>query len=143
LRMRYYNYTRKLRVICKHPVTHGWRIVSTAVQNRIRWMIHGKSELQRIHEQVYWPDKNFVPPKIAARISLVRVPQQYKAYVADPLLGWGTRTTAGVEVLTVKGQHFFMLREPAVQEVAKVLLPAMDRARLESPIELERQGHQA
>jgi thioesterase domain-containing protein len=134
-RIRRNYYVRRLRSITKRSPAEAWGIVSTAVRNRVRWLIHGKSELQRIHEQVYWPGKDFVPPQIDAHILLIRVPQQYEGYVDDLHLGWTTRTRSGVDVNIVEGIHQSMLKEPTVRDVARILAEAIDRADVRAGLE--------
>jgi len=128
VRSRYNRYQRRLRAITRSAPKEAWRILGTAARNRLTWLIHGKSELQRIHEQVYWPGENFAPPKILSRITLIRVPEQIDLYYQDPLLGWGARTHSGVDVITVISKHRELLREPAVREVADHLARAIDQA---------------
>ena len=51
--------------------------------------------------------------------------------IHDQRLGWGDRTTGGVEVYDVPGDHSSILREPHVVEIARVLDARIDGA--ESP----------
>ena len=126
-RIRYDYYTKRLMLLTKRSSAESWRVISKAVRNRIDWLIHGKPAALRIHDQVYWPDKSFVAPKVDARITLIRAPQQYEGYNADQLLGWGTRTRSGVDVFTVNGKHQSLLREPTVAEVSAVLVKEIAR----------------
>ena len=126
---------RRFRQVRRQPLSRRWRALTTAVRNRFDWMLHGKPEALKIHEKVYWPDKNFVPPKVDARLTLVRAPQQFGVYHDDPELGWGSRTNSGVEVIVVKGEHFSLLREPTVREVAQVLRKAIDGVEAATQVE--------
>jgi len=79
----------------------------------------------------YWPGKNFVPPHCGGKITLFKMPKQPYYYVRDPFLGWGTRTTAGVDlhVIPIKtDRHIQIFREPHVQLLATKLGVCLERA---------------
>jgi amino acid adenylation domain-containing protein len=78
---------------------------------------------------MFWPGKDFVPPKFGRKITVFKNPKQPFFYVRDPLMGWGTRTTVGVELHVVNSTHGFFMREPYVQELAKTLSECLRRAR--------------
>lgn len=48
------------------------------------------------------------------------------AFTRDPLLGWGTRSTAGVDICDVPGGHSSMLQEPQVQVIADKIQTWLD-----------------
>jgi len=75
-----------------------------------------------------WPGRGFVPAKCAARITVFKGPTQRFYYVSDPLLGWGTRTTGGVELQLVDSSHRSFLREPYVRRLAERLADSLGRA---------------
>jgi thioesterase domain-containing protein len=47
---------------------------------------------------------------------------------SDPLLGWGRRTTAGVDVVDVPGGHSSMLQQPHVTKLAEALEARISKA---------------
>jgi len=69
----------------------------------------------------YWPAKDFVPAKFGGKITVFKNPKQAYFYVRDPLMGWGTRTTVGVDLHEVNTKHGFFMREPYVRELAEKL----------------------
>jgi hypothetical protein len=112
----------------------GLTVLTKALRNRINWLVRGKGELQRLHTEVYWPGKDFVLPKINARITVFRAPKQYYGYVNDPLMGWGSRTTSTVEIHVVAGsKHRLLLSEPFVRQIASTLLQSFERVRTAQP----------
>ena len=54
--------------------------------------------------------------------------QPYVERYADPLLGWGPRTTGGLEAIDVPGGHSSMLQEPHVRTLAASLQRRIDEA---------------
>ncbi|MHC5728658.1 MAG: thioesterase domain-containing protein, partial [Nostoc sp.] len=46
----------------------------------------------------------------------------------DPLLGWGKCSSQPIDVIEVSGDHFSMLVEPNIQELAKLLRIHIDNA---------------
>jgi hypothetical protein len=71
--------------------------------------------------KAFWPGKDFVPEKFGGKITVFKNPKQAYFYVRDPLMGWGTRTTVGVELHEVKTKHGFFMREPYVRDLAQKL----------------------
>jgi thioesterase domain-containing protein len=69
-----------------------------------------------------------VPPTVAAPIAVFRVRKQPYWRVDDARLGWGDRSSAGVEVHLVPGDHTSMLRPPQVGQLAAALTACLDRA---------------
>jgi thioesterase domain-containing protein len=68
-----------------------------------------------------------VPP-LESGITLLRMPGQRAHYHRDPAKGWGRRTTAGVEIHYLNGDHLALLREPLVHTVAQKLNAAIAKA---------------
>jgi amino acid adenylation domain-containing protein len=83
--------------------------------------------------QAYWPGKDFVDPKIQAKISVFRSPKQPIIYIQDRTLAWDRRTTGGTDVYMIQGGHFKMLREPAVRTLAERLRHALSLVNPEQP----------
>ncbi|HKI24709.1 MAG TPA: condensation domain-containing protein [Candidatus Sulfotelmatobacter sp.] len=71
--------------------------------------------------EAYWPDDGFRAPRFAAPVLLFKRPRQPFFYVRDPEMGWGQRSTGGVEVCEVNCGHFELLRQPHVSVVAQTL----------------------
>jgi len=69
--------------------------------------------------QAYWPDESFRPPQFRAPVILFKRPRQPFYYVRDPEMGWGARSTSGVEICEVRCGHFEILRQPHVGVVAQ------------------------
>jgi amino acid adenylation domain-containing protein len=78
--------------------------------------------------QRVWPGKDYVPTTVPSRIVVCRVKKQFFWRPADTQLGWGNRTTGGVEAHLVPGDHRTMLREPHVGKMAEVLTACLARA---------------
>jgi thioesterase domain-containing protein len=72
-------------------------------------------------DDVYWPDEGFQPPSFQAPVLLFKRPRQPFYYVRDPQMGWGTRSTAGIEICEVDCGHVELLRPPYVQVVGQKL----------------------
>jgi acyl carrier protein len=83
--------------------------------------------------EAFWPGKDFVPEKFGGKITVFKNPKQAYFYVRDPLMGWGTRTTVGVELHEVKTKHGFFMREPYVQDLAQKLSLGLRSSRTQAP----------
>jgi thioesterase domain-containing protein len=79
------------------------------------------SDVAEPWEQRVFPGPEFVPAKIASPITVFRVKTQPYWRINDEYLGWRSRTTAGVEVHWVPGDHVTFLREPHVESLAREL----------------------
>jgi thioesterase domain-containing protein/acyl carrier protein len=77
----------------------------------------------------YWPGKDFVPEKFGGRITVFKIPKQPFFYVRDPLMGWGSRTAADVDLHLVKSKHGFFMREPYVRDLAQKLALCLQQSR--------------
>jgi thioesterase domain-containing protein len=71
--------------------------------------------------RAYWPDKGFQPPRFRAPVILFKSPRQPFYYVRDPEMGWGARTTSGVDIREVECGHYEVLRQPHVGVIAEGL----------------------
>ncbi len=71
--------------------------------------------------QAYWPDGSFQMPRFRAPVLLFKRPRQPYYYVRDPQMGWGARSSSGVEICEVNCGHFEMLRQPHVRVLAERL----------------------
>jgi thioesterase domain-containing protein len=72
--------------------------------------------------------RRYLATPLGCPIVLLRASEELSLAPRDPDLGWGELTRSGVEVLTVPGNHFTMLREPHVQIVAERLRRCLDVA---------------
>ena len=109
-------YKERLKMLPRLPVSEQMAIVGrllrrmgTRRKDRTDW------------SQAYWPDENFQAPRFAAPVLLFKRPRQPFFYVRDPEMGWGSRSTGGVEICDVNCGHFELLRQPHVYSVAKKL----------------------
>jgi thioesterase domain-containing protein len=71
--------------------------------------------------ETYWPGENFQPPRFRAPVVLFKRPRQPYYYVRDPHMGWGDRSTGGIEICEVDCGHYEMLRQPYVRLIAEKL----------------------
>jgi len=90
------------------------RVKTRENKDRIKW------------GQAYWPDESFQTPRFAAPVLLFKRPRQPFLYVRDPEMGWGKRSTGGVEICNVNCGHFEFLRQPHVSLVAQRLSARLD-----------------
>jgi thioesterase domain-containing protein len=74
--------------------------------------------------------RRYVPPPTALRVSLFRAADSAPADgdAGGPDLGWTSLARGGVDVETVSGHHFTMLRFPHVRMLAERLTAALQRA---------------
>src|ERR1043165_3635294 len=70
---------------------------------------------------VYWPASSLVPRTYDGRITVFRVPNQPATRIRSHNLGWESRSTGGVEVEVVSGEHQTLMREPHVKVLASRL----------------------
>jgi thioesterase domain-containing protein len=123
----------------------SWRAkiasVKRATGNRVYRLAGSKSApAQSEWIETYWPGEGFVPAQVRSRITVLKIPKQPFYYKRDPLLGWGSRTTSGVDIEIIpNGRHLFLLREPYVREVAAVLSHVLARC---SPVPTAPNGAQ-
>jgi thioesterase domain-containing protein len=65
--------------------------------------------------------QSYRPQEYPGPITLLRASERSGVVPQDSTLGWGKLATGGVEVQTVPGNHYTMLREPHVQVLAERL----------------------
>ncbi|MFO0762765.1 MAG: amino acid adenylation domain-containing protein [Byssovorax sp.] len=83
-----------------------------------------------------FPGSGFVPLKVSCKISVFRVKNQPYWRINDEQLGWGDRTTRGVEVNWIAGEHGDFMREPHVTVLGQKLTTTLRRV----AAELDAQG---
>src|SRR5947209_4563588 len=74
----------------------------------------------------YWPGKDFIPTKIAGKVTVFRVERQAHYRIKDEALGWGARARGGVDTIHVPGSHALILRDPAVSIIAREMEKRID-----------------
>ena len=128
-------YSDRIKRIYRLPRKQMQETIRKVLRNRAR-QLRPKNATQ--HDSLtswpstYWPGKTFVPAKFTGKITVFKRKRQPYFYVRDPLLGWGTRTTAGVELHVIDpypDQHVLIFREPYVAQLAQNLLECLERSR--------------
>ena len=77
--------------------------------------------------QRYWPGKDFCPPSCSSAITVFKVERQNWFRKRDRKLGWADRTSAGVKVEKIPGDHFTYMRQPQVRQLAALLAKHLDK----------------
>ena len=120
-----YYYSQRLRKFAKLSIGQKAKMVRDTMKKKAS-RLSKSTKNSPINEgsewrAAYWPDKGFVAPKHDGRITVFKTQKQPYYYVNDPLMGWGGRTTSGVDIHVIKARHLLMLREPHVIELAREL----------------------
>jgi len=97
-----------------------------AAGNLLRRMT-GRAPARTEWQEAYWPG-NFVATQFRAPVILFKRPKQPYYYVKDPQMGWGARTSSGVEVHEIDFDHLYLLREPYVGVLGEKLAACIRRA---------------
>jgi thioesterase domain-containing protein len=116
------------------PFAEKARFVGEWFRKRVDPLPHAPQPEGSDWPSMYWPGKNFVPAKFGGRITVFKNPKQAYFYVRDPLMGWGTRTTVGVEIHEVNTKHGFFMREPYVRDLADKLSACLRRSRTQPTV---------
>ncbi len=130
LARRVFIYEKRLRAIAALSFREQLLTVSRMIERRVHRLLHppeGSGAVDPWDARLY-PGRDFVPPRVSAPITVLRVKKQPYWRIHDERLGWGDRTTGGVEVHDVPGDHSSILREPHVVEIARVLDARIDGA---------------
>jgi hypothetical protein len=72
-------------------------------------------------ERTFWPGEDFKAPRLRAPVLLFKRPRQPYYYLPDPEMGWGARSSGGVEIVEIDCEHYEMMREPYVRVVSEEL----------------------
>jgi thioesterase domain-containing protein len=91
-------------------------------------VIRPRREQGEAWEVRMFPGPSWVPPKVKAHIDLFRVKKLVYWRVRDPEFGWGSRTTNGVDVHVIGGDHNTFLRGEHVPILARRLRETLDAA---------------
>jgi amino acid adenylation domain-containing protein len=100
------------------------------------WVSQSAEQRKMTTEQIerrYWPGAGFVPTKYSGLLTLIRTQRQARIRINDQKMGWGQRALGGVDVISVTGDHAYLLREPYVVEVARQMQLSIDRALAAQP----------
>ena len=117
----------RLRYLSQMPLQVQLSSYRAAVAKRLRRLVRRETEPPSPWIKAYWPGEDFCPRQFKARILLFKRPKQPYFYVKDPEMGWGARSTGGVEICLVDAAHEEMLREPAVRAIAEKLRDTLHR----------------
>lgn len=129
-----YYYQDQLRRLGRKPWRERFAVVNKAFGNRLKWWTRSKSAPRKSEWiETYWPGQDFVAAKVQSRITVFKIPRQPFYYRPDALLGWGSRTTSGVDIEVVPhGKHLLLLREPYVRELAVAMAKTLHRIHSDS-----------
>ncbi len=124
-----YRYELSVRALATLSPRDRLRAVFRAIESRLG----GGSRAARVAAHEAWvrrsaAEAGFVPPKVQAPITVLRVKRQAYWRPSDSHLGWRDRTRGGVEVHVVAGDHTTLLREPHVVKTGRVLDACLRRA---------------
>jgi amino acid adenylation domain-containing protein len=106
-------YSQRLREMKKLGLAERIASYKRMARNKIEHLAGSKPE-RTDWQHAYWPE-NFHPVQFRAPVILFKRPKQPFYYVDDPQMGWGKRTTTGVEIHEVDFSHLEILREPHVR----------------------------
>jgi thioesterase domain-containing protein len=112
-------YLQRVREFPELPLKKQLAILRRTVR---RWARRRKGSTRNAWPQAYWPGDDFQLPRFRAPVLLFKRPRQPFYYVRDPKMGWGARSTGGVEICEVNCGHFEMLRQPHVQVLGERLI---------------------
>jgi thioesterase domain-containing protein len=110
-------YLERLRAFAYFPLSQK---LST-LQRTLKRLVGGNGSGKTGWAQAYWPDESFHLPQFRAPVLLFKRPRQPFYYVRDSEMGWGARSTGGVEICEVRCGHFQLLRQPHVGVIARRL----------------------
>jgi amino acid adenylation domain-containing protein len=137
-----YTYQRTLQMLWRQPPEESYRYLRSRAGRLARTVIarvRPKAQVQgpvirpRREQGEAWevrmfPGPSWVPPKVKAHIDLFRVKKLVYWRVRDPEFGWGSRTTNGVDVHVIGGDHNTFLRGEHVPILARRLRETLDAA---------------
>jgi surfactin family lipopeptide synthetase A len=126
-----YYYVDRLQRWWQRPWRARTVMVRDVLRNRTRrWLDSNAAQGPSEWMTAYWPGDDFVPSTVQCRITVYKIPKQPFYYYGDPLLGWGSRTTTGVETHVIPdGKHLLLLREPHVRNLAVAMAQTLEQLR--------------
>lgn len=110
-------YLERLRMFRRLPLKQRM----DTIQRTFKRMAGGNDSTNHGWAQAYWPDQDFEAPRFRAPVVLFKRPRQPYYYVRDPEMGWGARSTGGVNIWEIDGGHYELLRPPHVSIIAERL----------------------
>jgi len=121
-------YWQRMRSMRRLGLRMQIAIVLQALTRKALEVTHPFSERdEKSWSKVYWPGKEFKALSFRAPVALFKRPRQPFYYVKDETMGWGARSSGGIEIHEIDFPHR-MLREPYVQELASRLRECLSRA---------------
>ena len=106
-------YGQRLREMKTLSLSDQLASYKRVAENKVQHLV-GSKPARTDWQQTYWPE-GFTPTRFRAPVILFKRPKQPFYYVDDPQMGWGKRTTTGVEIHEVDFSHMEILREPHVR----------------------------
>lgn len=79
--------------------------------------------------RAYWPGGDFLEPRFLAPVLLFKRARQPYYYVRDRKMGWGNRSSGGVEICELNCGHEEFLRQPQVGIVGQLLANKLQELR--------------
>jgi thioesterase domain-containing protein len=110
-------YRRRIRTLSK---SSGRTQLATLRRAFKRWLRKGRHP-QTVWNRAYWPGEDFVPPRFQAPVLLFKRPRQPYFYIRDREMGWGARSTSGVEICEIDCGHMEFLQPPQVRQIGEKL----------------------
>ena len=101
----------------KQRTLKAWR----DIQKRLRAPLSNGAKRRSPWDGRLFPGAGFVPPTVRCRIDVFRTRGQPYFRIADRELGWGTRTTGGVDLHYIEGDHETFMRAEHVAGLARKL----------------------
>ena len=136
-------YLQRLRYLINCPARDQWATVKRSIRRLAK---PDQQQNGSGWKRAYWPGEHFQAPRFRSPVLLFKRPRQPYYYVRDPQMGWGQRTSGGVDVFELECGHLDMLREPYVRAVAEKIACRL-RASIEGnelggsvPASVERSG---
>ncbi len=118
-------FQQRLREARRRTFAEQVGVYKRAVAGQIR-RLTGRSPARTEWGETYWPS-DFTPSRFRAPVVLFKRPKQPFFYVKDPQMGWGARTTSGVEIHEIDFDHSQLLREPHVGVLGRKLAACIER----------------
>ncbi len=118
-------YGQRLREMKKLGFSERIASYKRVAENRVQNLV-GAKPARTDWQHAYWPE-DFTPARFLAPVILFKRPKQPFYYIDDPQMGWGKRTTTGVEIHEVDFSHLEILREPHVRVFGQELAECVAR----------------
>jgi thioesterase domain-containing protein len=135
-------YSQRLREFRKLPMGKKLQVGLRGFRNWVKKVLR-PNRRRSLWSEVYWPDKDFVPPTFSGRVTLFKRPVQPYYYLDDPKMGWGARAAGGVDVQILPIRHAEMLQEPHVRILAQRLREYLRQRFQEQTVPVTRQDDDA